>query len=72
MIYFFVTTDFEAGDIMAEPTYNPVKITKGTLNILFKGALDKHLNPLRIIYRYMFNNPQTIEYRNEQNREKKR
>ena len=51
---------------------DPVKITKETLNILFKGALDKHLNPLRIIYRYMFNNPQTIEYRNEQNREKKR
>ena len=61
-----------AGDIMAEPTFNTVKITNGTLTILFKGVLDKHLNPLRVIYRYMFNKSQTIEYRNQNNREKKK
>ena len=53
------------GDIMAEPTFNPVKIANGTLTILFKGILNKHLDLLK-----NEDNPQTIEYRNKKNREK--
>ena len=53
------------GDIMAEPTFNPVKIANGTLTILFKGNLNKHLDLLK-----NEDNPQTIEYRNKKNREK--
>ena len=53
----------------AEPTFNPVKISNGTINILFKGVLDKHLNPLNRFFRFILDDSQTIEYRNQNNRE---